>query len=146
MKIAQKTIKFLLIAVITLFTSAGFASESDKQHEAQDDGGRVNTKEEVEEYILHHIKDSHDFTLFSYTNDAGERKHFGFPLPVIVWSSEGLVSFMSSEFHHNDDGHVLVEKKGLNLLKFILKFTKSREVQLQFLLMKVIMQQMHTNH
>ena len=117
MKIAQKTIKFLLIAVITLFTSAGFASESDKQHEAQDDGGRVNTKEEVEEYILHHIKDSHDFTLFSYTNDAGERKHFGFPLPVIVWSSEGLVSFMSSEFHHNDDGHVLVEKKGIKFAK-----------------------------
>ena len=117
MKIAQKTIKFLLIAVITLFTSAGFASESDKQHEAQDDGGRVNTKEEVEAYILHHIKDSHDFTLFSYTNDAGERKHFGFPLPVIVWSSEGLVSFMSSEFHHNDDGHVLVEKKGIKFAK-----------------------------
>jgi F-type H+-transporting ATPase subunit a len=117
MKVAQKTIKFLLIAVIALFSITSFASESDKKHDNQNDGGRVNTKEEVEAYILHHIKDSHDFSLFSYTSDKGERKHFGFPLPVILWSSEGLVTFMSSEFHHNDDGHVIVEKKGLKFAK-----------------------------
>ncbi|WP_159949878.1 F0F1 ATP synthase subunit A [Polaribacter septentrionalilitoris] len=116
MKIAQKTIKFLLIAAITLFTSASFASGSDKKHDNQNDGGRVNTKEEVEAYILHHIKDSHDFSLFSYTSN-GERKHVGFPLPVILWTSEGLVTFMSSEFHHNDDGHVIVEKNGLKFAK-----------------------------
>ncbi|CAI8359343.1 MAG: ATP synthase subunit a [Polaribacter sejongensis] len=117
MKIAQKTIKFLLIASITFFTSVGFASGSDKKHDDQNDGGRINTKEEVEAYILHHIKDSHDFSLFSYTSDEGERKHIGFPLPVVIWSSEGLVSFMSSEFHHNDDGHVIVEKNGLKFAK-----------------------------
>ena len=117
MKIAQKTIKFLLIASITFFTSVGFASGSDKKHDGQNDGGRINTKEEVEAYILHHIKDSHDFSLFSYTSDEGERKHIGFPLPVIIWSSEGLISFMSSEFHHNDDGHVIVEKNGLKFAK-----------------------------
>jgi len=117
MKVAQKTIKFLLIAVIALFSTTSFASESDKKHDNQNDGGRINTKEEVEAYILHHIKDSHDFSLFSYTSDEGERKHIGFPLPVILWSSEGLVSFMSSEFHHNDDGHVIVEKKGLKFAK-----------------------------
>ncbi|MDC0177802.1 F0F1 ATP synthase subunit A [Polaribacter sp.] len=117
MKIAQKTIKFLLIASITFFTSVGFASGSDKKHDNQNDGGRINTKEEVETYILHHIKDSHDFSLFSYTSDEGERKHIGFPLPIIIWSSEGLVSFMSSEFHHNDDGQVIVEKNGLKFAK-----------------------------
>ena len=117
MKVAQKTIKFLLIAVIALFSTTSFASGSDKKHDNQNDGGRINTKEEVEAYILHHIKDSHDFSLFSYTSDEGERKHIGFPLPVILWSSEGLVSFMSSEFHHNDDGHVIVEKKGLKFAK-----------------------------
>jgi F-type H+-transporting ATPase subunit a len=117
MKVAQKTIKFLLIAVIALFFTTSFASESDKKHDNQNDGGRINTKEEVEAYILHHIKDSHDFSLFSYTSDEGERKHIGFPLPVILWSSEGLVTFMSSEFHHNDDGHVIVEKKRLKFAK-----------------------------
>tara|TARA_R110002126_G_scaffold291693_1_gene455352 strand:- start:7471 stop:8607 length:1137 start_codon:yes stop_codon:yes gene_type:complete len=117
MKIAQKSIKFLTIAFIALFSSAIFASGSDKKHDNQNDGGRVNTKEEVEAYILHHIKDSHDFSLYSYTGDDGERHHLGFPLPIILWSSEGLVTFMSSEFHHNDDGHVIVEKNGIKFAK-----------------------------
>ncbi len=117
MKIAQKTIKFLLIAAITFFSTVGFASESDKKQDNQNDGGRVNTKEEVDAYIKHHVKDSHDFSLFSYTSDSGERIHVGFPLPVILWTSEGLVTFMSSEFHHNDDGHVIVEKNGLKFAK-----------------------------
>lgn len=117
MKIAQKSIKFILIVAVAFFTSVNFAAISEKNQDDQNDGGRVNTKEEVEAYILHHIKDSHDFSLFSYTSDEGERKHFGFPLPIILWTSEGLVTFMSSEFHHNDDGHVIVEKNGLKFAK-----------------------------
>tara|TARA_B110000240_G_scaffold192455_1_gene236652 strand:+ start:1281 stop:2414 length:1134 start_codon:yes stop_codon:yes gene_type:complete len=117
MKVAQKTIKFLTIAVIAIITSTTFASEAGKKDHSQSGGGQVNTQAEVKAYIQHHLKDSHDFTFFSYSTDAGERKHFGFPLPVILWSSEGLVAFMSSEFHHNDDGHVIVEKKGLKFAK-----------------------------
>ena len=117
MKVAKKSIKFLTVAMIALFTAAGFAADVDKKNDNQNDGGRINTKEKVEAYILHHIKDSHDFSLFSYTSDDGERKHIGFPLPIILWTSEGLVTFMSSEFHHNDDGHVIVEKNGLKFAK-----------------------------
>ena len=117
MKVAKKSIKFLTVAMIALFTAAGFATDVDKNNDIQNDGGRINTKEKVEAYILHHIKDSHDFSLFSYTSDGGERKHIGFPLPIILWTSEGLVTFMSSEFHHNDDGHVIVEKNGLKFAK-----------------------------
>ncbi|MGJ8715845.1 MAG: F0F1 ATP synthase subunit A [Maribacter stanieri] len=79
--------------------------------------GAVSTKEQVDEYILHHLKDSHDFHLFSYSNDAGERKHVGFPLPVILWSSNGLATFMSSEFHHDDNGQVIVERNGSKFVK-----------------------------
>jgi F-type H+-transporting ATPase subunit a len=117
MKIAKKSIKFLTIALIALFSATIFAGGTDKKHDNQNDGGRVNTKEEVDAYIKHHVKDSHDFSFWSYTSDEGERKHLGFPLPVILWSSEGLVTFMSSEFHHNDDGHVIVEKSGLKFAK-----------------------------
>lgn len=117
MKIAQKIIKFFTIAVIAVITSTTFASETGKKSHSESDGGQVNTQEEVTDYIKHHLKDSHDFTFFSYSTDQGERKHFGFPLPVILWSSEGLVAFMSSEFHHNDDGHVIVEKNGLKFTK-----------------------------
>jgi len=116
MKITYKSSQILAFIIATLFTVSSFAVEGGKKKDHQDDGGMVNTKNEVQEYILHHLKDSHDFHLFSYTSD-GERKHIGFPLPVILWSSEGLVTFMSSEFHHNDDGHVLVEKNGLKFAK-----------------------------
>ena len=77
----------------------------------------MSSKEEVQEYILHHIKDSHDFHLFSYNGSDGERHHVGFPLPVIVWSSNGLVTFMSSEFHHDDSGHHIVEAGGTRFVK-----------------------------
>ena len=114
MNITKKAFQILATLCLTFFTATTFASDSDTPSQ---DGGQVNTKEEVNEYILHHIKDSHDFSLFSYTNDEGERKHFGFPLPVILWTSEGLVTFMSSAFHHNDDGKVIVEKNGLKFAK-----------------------------
>jgi F-type H+-transporting ATPase subunit a len=108
----SKTVKTFLQLIILCFSLQSFAlSDTDKQE------GAVNTKEEVNEYILHHIKDSHDFHLFSYTNSEGERKHVGFPLPVIVWSSNGLVTFMSSEFHHDDNGEVVVERKGSKFVK-----------------------------
>jgi F-type H+-transporting ATPase subunit a len=110
----NKTSKYsskVALFVILMFTFQGF-SFSDPE-----DDGPVNSKSEVDEYILHHIKDAHDFHLFSYSNDAGERKHIGFPLPVILWSSNGLVTFMSSEFHHDDEGEVVVARKGSKFVK-----------------------------
>lgn len=111
MKEVSKVIKNLVLffAIASSLQSFAFSEEQTE--------GAVSSKEEVNEYILHHIKDSHDFHLFSYTNSEGERKHVGFPLPVIVWSSNGLVTFMSSEFHHNDNGEVIVEKKGSKFVK-----------------------------
>jgi len=114
MKIPKKVFQFLAILCLTFFTVNTFANDSDT---SINDGDRVNTDNEVKAYILHHLKDAHDFNLFSYTNDAGERKHVGFPLPIIIWTSNGLTTFMSSEFHHNDDGTVIVEKNGLKFAK-----------------------------
>ena len=117
MKIVQKSIKILTLLVIAFSSFNSFASDPGKKEGDQKDGGMVNTKKEVEDYILHHIQDSHDFTLFSYTNDEGERKHVGFPLPVIVWTSEGLKTFMSSKFHHDDTGHEVVTAGNVKLTK-----------------------------
>ena len=116
MKLAVKLKKQLVLLFFIIFSTLAFASGGTERKDGKD-GGQIDTKEEVEAYIIHHIKDSHDFSLFSYTDGAGVRKHFGFPLPVIVYSSQGLVTFMSSEFHHNDDGHVIVEKDGLKFAK-----------------------------
>ncbi|CAA0148516.1 ATP synthase subunit a [Tenacibaculum maritimum] len=113
MAIAKKSIKFLalLAIVFTSFTAfAGGGNSSEK-------GGQINTPKDINNYIKHHLADSHDFALFSYTSNEGKRKHVGFPLPVIVWTSKGLRTFMSSAFHHNDNGHVIVEKGGVKLTK-----------------------------
>lgn len=111
--IARKTIKVLTVLTV-LFSSFLYAG-GDKN--PQQDGGEVDTKEEIDAYIQHHLKDAHDYHFFSYTNDASERKHIGFSLPTILWTSKGLKVFSSSEFHHNDDGKVIVDKEGLKLAK-----------------------------
>ncbi len=118
MNIASKYFSKLALLIILMSSFQGFSISGDeKEGHSTEDGGKVNTKEEISDYIAHHLKDSHDFHLFSYTNDAGERKHIGFSLPVIIWSSKGLVTFMSSEFHHDDAGHTIVERKGSKFTK-----------------------------
>lgn len=112
MEVLKRPFVFTATLFILLFSTGVTANSSDEQEE-----GAVDTKKEVEGYILHHIKDAHDFHLFSYTNEEGERKHVGFPLPVIVWSSKGLVTFMSSKFHHDDSGHHIVEAGGTRFVK-----------------------------
>ncbi len=111
---------FVLFLTVIVPVAAQETAHDQKNHNTQPheaDGGRVNTPDEINEYIAHHLKDAHDFHLFSYTSNTGERKHVGFPLPVIVWSSEGLKVFSSSAFHHDDDGHHFVQQGGVTLTK-----------------------------
>ena len=118
---AQKSIKFLLTLTIALFSVVTFAQheEAHEVKEGNDDthaasGNLVDTPDEITEYIKHHLQDSHDFHFYT-DNKSG--KHYGFSLPVIVWTSKGLRTFMSSAFHHDDAGHTIVEKNGVNLTK-----------------------------
>ena len=66
------------------------------------EGSKADKETEMKEYILHHLKDSYDFGLYSYTAENGETKHVSFPLPVILWDN-GLKVFMSSKFHHGEE-------------------------------------------
>ena len=115
----KKVLIYLNTFILILFSFALQANENQE--------GPVSGKEEVDAYIKHHIKDSHDFHLFSYSNDEGERKHVGFPLPVIIWSSNGLTVFMSSSFHHNDNGKVIVKKNGSQFVKLHSKIYELNE-------------------
>jgi F-type H+-transporting ATPase subunit a len=63
--------------------------------------------------IMHHIKDAHDFHIMDWNGHA-----ISMPLPVILWTDNGLVVFMSSEFHHDDSGKVVVEKGGQKFVKY----------------------------
>jgi F-type H+-transporting ATPase subunit a len=58
----------------------------------------ASKKDAVDAYIQHHLQDSHDFNLFS---DEAEGKHYGFPLPVILFDN-GLKVFSSSRFEHGE--------------------------------------------
>jgi F-type H+-transporting ATPase subunit a len=118
MMMVQKSIKFLLTLTIAFFSVAIFAqhegNHADKEAGHAVGGNQIDTPEEIKDYIKHHLKDSHDFHF--YTNNK-ENTHYSIPLPVIVWTSNGLRTFMSSAFHHNDDGAVVVEKDGVKLTK-----------------------------
>ncbi len=86
----------LLFAVLLVFSTSSFALETEVS-----DAPKKDLKTEIKEYIDHHLKDSHDFSLFSYTTDSGEHKYVGFPLPIILWDN-GLKVFSSSKFHHGE--------------------------------------------
>ncbi|NNC49635.1 MAG: F0F1 ATP synthase subunit A [Flaviramulus sp.] len=92
-KISLKPITLFLL----LITFVSYGKDEGEQGEHKTD-----KKTEVKEYIQHHLKDSYDFGLYSYTNDSGELKHVGFPLPVILWDN-GLKIFSSSKFHHGEE-------------------------------------------
>ena len=97
----RKYLTGFLLAAALIFHVSIFAK-------SDEDAGDKDLKTEIDEYIQHHLKDSHDFSLFSYTKDNGEHVYVGLPLPVILWD-EGLKVFSSSKFHH---GETLAEVDG----------------------------------
>jgi F-type H+-transporting ATPase subunit a len=94
----------ILLAAVLLLSNSSFANVK----EATSDEPKKDLKTEIKEYISHHLQDSHDFSLFSYTNDTGEHVYIGSSLPVIIWDN-GLKVFSSSKFHH---GETLAEVDG----------------------------------
>lgn len=98
----------LLLLTVTISVTA----QHDSSKESHDEGGHSgkDLKTEIKEYINHHLLDSHDFSLFSYEDEAtGEHKYVGAPLPVILWDG-GLKVFSSSKLHH---GESVAEVNGL---------------------------------
>lgn len=129
MMITRLSTKYLFTVLLSLVSILMFSNAKEfaalDQHEGHHDHanpsskeGLVDTKSEIAAYSNHHLADSHDFHLFSYGGEGnGERHHVGFPLPVIVLTSQGVKAFMSSKFHHNDDGTHVVNVGGVKLAK-----------------------------
>ena len=77
-------------------------------------GTEKNSDEfDVNEMIMHHIKDSHEFHIMDINGHA-----VSFPLPIVLWTDNGLVSFSSSAFKHDDSGSVIVSRKGQDFIKY----------------------------
>ena len=60
------------------------------------------------DHAIHHALDAHDIHIAD---------GIVIPLPIILWTDNGLVTFMSSEFHHDDNGRHVVERNGLSFVK-----------------------------
>ena len=92
----QNIMSLKTICLLFFFVTAYSFGKETPENEHKGD-----IKTEIKEYINHHLLDSHDFSLTSYTNDSGEHKYIGFPLPVILWDG-GLKVFSSSKLHHGE--------------------------------------------
>lgn len=113
MVISKKPLHFivvLLVALASSFVNANSAVDStstkkivetksvevahDKNHAEPTD-----MKSTVKAFAKHHVLDAHDLTFYS---DETEGKHYGFPLPIILWD-KGVHIFSSSKFHHGKE-------------------------------------------
>ena len=56
-----------LFLIALLFASGLFAKENEQNQENL--SAKEIQKKEIKEYIMHHLQDSYDFSLFSYTNE-----------------------------------------------------------------------------
>tara|TARA_B100000795_G_scaffold221573_1_gene176267 strand:+ start:1036 stop:2118 length:1083 start_codon:yes stop_codon:yes gene_type:complete len=99
------TFKITLLTIFFLAVSAtSFASDKKEEKEGE--------KFDPKEMILHHVKDAHEFHLFDWN-----KKPISLALPIILWTDNGLTTFMSSYFHHDDEGIIIVENNGGKFVK-----------------------------
>lgn len=110
-----KPIKIFFLAIIMLFSFVQFTNAQELEAGNNEEADHSN-QEEIEfnasELINEHIGDSHDFHIADWKGHA-----ISMPLPVILWSKNGIIAFMSSKFHHDNKGEVVVEYNGEKFVK-----------------------------
>ena len=110
MKNLLKEVTLSCVALLACFNTMASENKNNKSS-AEEEFNSV-------EMIMHHISDAHDFHFLDYTDSEGVEHAVSIPLPVILYTNIGLVCFMSSAFHHNDDGTYVVSKRGTNFVKY----------------------------
>src|SRR5690606_18334804 len=104
---AQKSLKIIVIFALAFLPILSFS---------QEEGSAVKEASEkfnASDMIMHHIKDSHGWHFFGSGDNS-----FTLSLPVILITDNGLVTFMSSEFHHDYNGEYIVEKNGMKFVNY----------------------------
>lgn len=95
---------------VVFTTTVGFANETQEE------------EFNPQEMIMHHVKDAHGFHLWDWKGHA-----VSLPLPIILWTDNGLTTFMSSSFHHDDSGSEIVESNGHKFVKLHEKIYQLKE-------------------
>lgn len=114
-----KRFSSICFVIFALFFSLSFklsASEpvehsTDETHASLEPGHgaaeNADAPVNISAIAFEHILDSHSWHFWGDGHDAVSA-----PLPVILKTDNGIVFFMSSEFHHDTHGLVVVEKNG----------------------------------
>lgn len=84
-------------------------SEEHGGHKAHD----PNSPIDISKVAFEHILDSHTWHFWGEGHDA-----VSVALPVILKTDAGIVTFMSSEFHHDLTGTVVLEKNGQRFVNY----------------------------
>jgi len=87
--------KIFGLILATVFTFSAFASADEHAEESTFNAA---------DHAIHHALDAHEI----HISDA-----IVIPLPIILWTDNGLVMFMSSAFEH---GHAVVERDGMSFV------------------------------
>lgn len=98
----RRRLQILIFTLIYVIFSGNIVASEQVETESSD-----AEEFDVNEVIMHHIKDAHSWHLWSTTDENGVKHDVAIPLPVILYYNGHLDVFMSSEFHH---GHTSVTK------------------------------------
>lgn len=93
--------------IFGLFLTFSFVSLAQEAPQTIIEEEEKENKFDPKEMIMHHVKDAYGFHIIDINDHP-----VSIPLPVILWTDNGLTTFMSSAFHHDYDGKVVVEKNG----------------------------------
>src|SRR5690606_30112915 len=96
------SVKKIILLLLMVIPALGIAAESHSE----------DSEFNPTELINSHIGDSHEFHVADWNGHA-----ISFPLPVILWTDNGLVCFSSKEFHHDNSGEHVVEKGGQRFVR-----------------------------
>lgn len=116
MIISNKPLQFLLATFIACIPFVGFSNPAV-------DSVTVATESVVDQHvekegfnpshlINSHIGDSHEFHIADWGGHP-----ISFYLPIILWTDNGLVTFSSEQFHHDNSGEHVVDIDGQQFVR-----------------------------
>lgn len=107
-----------LISIVLFFYVSNSALAQEHNHTEHMSEETHDESFNAGEMIIHHLKDAHDWHFFDIRDADGHLHAVSLPLPIILWTNQGITFFMSSSFHHDDDGKNVVEANGQRFVKY----------------------------
>lgn len=95
---------FVLVIAFSLFSSGSVFAQDEAANDSEFD---------PKELINSHVWDSHDFHIADWNG-----KPISLALPIILWTENGLTTFSSDRFEHDNSGTIVVEANGQEFVRY----------------------------